>query len=60
MEKTKKIVALRFPLELYQALREQANEGNRTLPSYIRPILTRYVDNLAQQNGRTDPWLNIR
>ena len=60
MEKTKKIVALRLPPELYQTLREQANEENRTLPSYIRLILTRYVDNLAQQNGRKDPWLNIR
>lgn len=39
----KKSVSVLMPLELYEQVREQAEKGSRTIPSYIRQVLKRYL-----------------
>ena len=58
MKGEKKAVSIILPLELYQNLRVRALAGNRTLPGYIRLILTRYLAYL-EQHGEKDDWLLI-
>ncbi len=58
MKGEKKAVSVVMPLELYQKLRARALAGNRTLPGYIRLILTRYLTYLEQHEEK-DEWLLI-
>lgn len=39
----KKSVGVRMPLDMYEQVREQAEKGSRTIPSYIRQVLKRYL-----------------
>jgi len=39
----KKTVGVTMPLELYQTLKELAEEDQRSIPSYIRLVLKEYT-----------------
>ena len=59
MKGPKKSVTVLMPIGLYQALRRRAAESDRTLPSYIRVILTRYMTFLDNHQGE-DLWFDIK
>lgn len=43
VKESKKSVSVLMPLDLYEQVREQAEKTNRTIPSYIRQVLKRYL-----------------
>lgn len=47
--KKQKIVALRMPLEMYEALSVIAEEDTRSIPNQIRQILREYLRNRAEK-----------
>ena len=47
--KKQKIVAVRLPLEMYEALSRIAEEDTRSIPNQIRQILREYLRNRARQ-----------
>ncbi len=53
----KKAVSVLMPLELYEQIKEQAEQTNRTVPGCIRQVLKRYlwhVENAPE--ALTDEW----
>ena len=47
----KKTVGLILPMALYDKLSELAQKSCRTVPSYIRQICKRHVQEIEQENG---------
>ena len=39
----KKTVSVLMPMDLYEQVREQAEQGRRTVPGYVRQVLKRYL-----------------
>ncbi len=53
----KKTVSVLMPLELYERVKEQAEQKNKTAPGYVRQVLKRYlwhVENAPE--ALTDKW----
>ena len=39
----KKVVSVLMPMDLYEQVKEQAEQGSRTVPRYVRQVLKRYL-----------------
>lgn len=39
----KKVVSVLMPLELYERVKEQAEQKGKTVPGYVRQVLRRYL-----------------
>lgn len=44
MKKADKKVTVRMPQELYDALKQMAEEDSRSIPNFIRQVLWAYVE----------------
>ena len=51
MKKNDKTVTVGMPQALYDAVKQQAREDNRTVPGCIRFILRRYLEDRAEENS---------
>lgn len=52
----KKTVSLVLPAELYELLKNRAQETCYTLPAYIRQVLKRYARRLEDAPFALDDW----
>ena len=54
MSKTEKQITVGMPQALYDAVKQQAKEDNRTIPGCIRFVLRRYIEYRKESDSQAD------